>query len=113
MSVGHLYVFFGKMSIWVPCPLFKSTLFVLILPVSLCCFFVLGISATCPGLEGVALCRRCPVGSSGAVSLSPEPGAPGLSPGCAPVVVGLGLLQASWGASLGPLVGGTLVGHLL
>ncbi|XP_007469598.1 PREDICTED: uncharacterized protein LOC103084567 [Lipotes vexillifer] len=47
------------------------------------------ISATCPGLEVVALCRRCLIGSSGTVPLSPEPGAPGLFPGWAPVVVGL------------------------
>lgn len=26
------------------------------------CFYILGSSATSPGLEGVAVCRRCPVG---------------------------------------------------
>ena len=31
------------------------------------CFYVLGRSAVSPRLEGVALCRRCPVGSSCAI----------------------------------------------
>ena len=38
VPVDHLYVFFEKISIQAPCPLFKSVLFVLILPVCLCLF---------------------------------------------------------------------------
>ena len=88
VPVDHLYVFFEKMAIQAPCPLFKSVLFVLILPVSLCLLlcirYISYMSESWRG--GLVWKMSCWIHWCSAHS-SPELVSPGLPQGWAPAVV--------------------------